>query len=230
MMNTMTTPKALVVEDDMETANFVASGLIDRGFACDCVPSGMDGLRLISENPYEIAIVDVALDGDFSGLDLIKAARQTGIDTPVIVLSSFSRAADKIAGLRCGADDYLGKPFARDELLARVEVQMRRSGTIRATKVLKAHDIRLCQETREVRRGQQPINLTSGEYALLELLMQNMNRTISLRTILQNVWDMDYVPSSKVVETRICSLRKKLCAHGEENVIFTVRGFGYVLR
>ena len=210
MMNTMATPKALVVEDDVETANFVASGLIDRGFACDCATSGVDGLRLISEKPYEIAIVDVALDGDFTGLDLIKDARQRGVNTPIIVLSSFNHAADKIVGLKCGADDYLGKPFARDELLARVEAQIRRSGSVRAAKVLKAHDITLCPETREVRRVQQPISLTSGEYALLELLMRNMNRTISFRAILQNVWNTDYVPSSKVVETRVCSLRKKL--------------------
>jgi len=229
-MNAIATPKALVVEDDMETANFVSAGLILRGFACDCVSSGVEGLRLISEKPYEIAIVDVALDGSFSGLDLIKAARQREIKTPIIVLSSFNHASDKVIGLNSGADDYLGKPFARDELLARVEAQMRRSRRARIGRVLKAHDITLRQETREVWRGSHPISLTSGEYALLELLMQNMNRTISVRTILRNVWNMDYMPSSKVVETRVCSLRKKLCANGEPNVIFTARGFGYVLK
>ena len=229
-MNTTTPTKVLVVEDDMGTANFVSAGLIARGFACDCASTGTQGLRMITENPYEVAIVDVSLGGGISGLDLVKTARTRGINIPIIILSSFSQAADKVIGLNCGADDYLGKPFALNELLARVEAQIRRSERIRVAKILKVHDITLCQETHEVWRGSRPINLTSGEYALLELLMQNKNRTISLRTILHNVWNMDYVPSSKVVETRICSLRKKLCDNGEQNVIFTVRGFGYVLR
>lgn len=229
-MNAAEKMKALIVEDDMETANFVSSGLIDRGFDCDCVSSGTEGLRLISERHYEIAIIDVALDSGFSGLDLIKAARQRGIIIPMIVMSAFNHASDKIAGLNCGADDYIGKPFARDELFARVGAQIRRSGRARAAKVLKVHDITLNPETREVWRGLHPISLTHGEYALLELLMQNASRTTSIRTILRNVWNMDYVPSSKVVETRVCSLRKKLCANGEKNCIFTARGFGYVLK
>ena len=229
-MNAIEKMKALIVEDDMETANFVSAGLIDRGFDCDCVSSGMEGLRLISERHYEIAIVDVALDSAFSGLDLITATRQRGIRTPMIVMSAFNQASDKIAGLNCGADDYIGKPFARNELFARVEALIRRAGHARASNVLKVHDITLNPETREVWRGSHPISLTYGEYALLELLMQNANRTISLRTILRNVWNLDYVPSSKVVETRVCSLRKKLCVNGEKNFIFTVRGFGYVLK
>lgn len=226
----MTPMKALIVEDDRETANFVSLGLANKGFDCEQTSSGETGLRLVSERQYDIAIVDITLKDRISGLDLVRSARRKGVKTPIIVLSAMNLAADKIAGLNCGADDYLGKPFARDELVARVMAHVRRTGYTRAESVLRAQDITLRPETHDVHRGSRQIILTSGECALLELLMRNAGKTVSARRILRDLWGFDYVPTSKVVETRIFSLRKKLCANGEPNVIFTERGFGYVLR
>ena len=204
---TTPTMRALIVEDDKETVDFVSAGLAEKDFACDPAASGEDGLRKISAHPYDIAIIDITLAGSMSGLDLIRTARKRGVKTPIIVLSAMNTPADKIDGLNCGADDYLGKPFARNELVARVSAHIRRTSYAQSYDVLKVKDLTLCMETHEVKRGARQINLTTGEYAL-----------------------MDYVPSSKIVETRICSLRKKLCAAGEPNIIFTMRGFGYVLR
>jgi len=222
--------RVLLVEDDKNTAIFVANALVKNGFACDQTASGEDGLQHIATIPYDIAIVDITLAGSMSGLDLIKTARRRGIKTPIIVLSALSEPCEKIAGLNCGADDYLGKPFSISELLARVLAQVRRSSYAHGYGVLRARDLTLCRETREVRRGGRHIDLTTGEYALLELMMRNKGRIVTPQMILQSVWGMDYVPSSKIVETRMCAIRKKLCADGEPEMITTIRGFGYVLR
>ena len=221
--------KALIVEDDRETAILLSKRLADKGFACDCTSFGDEGLQMISSNPYNIAVVDITLNGDMSGLDLIKSARKKGVKTPIIVLSALNESFDKTLGLDCGADDYLGKPFAINEFLARVSAQLRRTAYSQSYEVLTVNDLTLCQETHEVRRGSRPVSLTPGEYALLELLMRNSGRTVTTRMILQSIWDMDYAPS-KIVETRICAIRKKLCANGEPDMITTIRGFGYVLR
>lgn len=222
--------RALIVEDDKNTANFVASALAKKGFACDRAASGEDGLQHIAANPYDTAIVDITLAGSMSGLDLIKTARRRGVKTPIIVLSAMNEPYERTEGLNSGADDYLGKPFSISELLARVLAQVRRSSYAHGYGVLRARNLTLCRETHEVRRGGRLLDLTTGEYALLELLMRNKGRTVTPQMILQSVWGMDYVPSSKIVETRICAIRKKLCADGEPDMIATVRGFGYVLR
>ena len=220
---------ALIIEDDKATADFVSKGLAESGFVCDRTASGVDGLQKITTLTYAVAIVDIKLADDMSGLDLIKTARRKGVKTPIIVLSAMNESFEKTAGLNAGADDYLGKPFALTELLARVFAQMRRSSYSQCYDLLKVRDLTLCRETHEARRGGRQISLTPGEYALLELLMRNTGKTISARTILQSVWDADYAPS-KIVETRICSLRKKLCANGEPDMITTARGFGYALK
>ena len=124
---TTPTMRALIVEDDKETVDFVSAGLAEKGFACDPAASGEDGLRKMSAHPYDIAIVDITLEGTMSGLDLIRTARKRGVKTPIIVLSAMNTPADKIDGLNCGADDYLGKPFARNELVARVSAHIRRT-------------------------------------------------------------------------------------------------------
>ena len=223
--------RVLIVEDDKETLLFIAKTLAKNGFACDHAESGEDGLLKITTTPYDTAIVDITLVGSMSGLDLIKAARKKNVKTPIIVLSAMNEPYERTNGINCGADDYLGKPFAISELLARVMAQVRRSSYAQGYgAILRAKDLTLCRETHEVRRGGRPVDLTTGEYVLLELLMRNKGRTITPQMILQSVWGMDYVPSSKIVETRICAIRKKLCANGEPDMITTVRGFGYVLR
>ena len=222
--------RALIVEDDNASVHFESRILATIGFTCDRAASGEDGLRKITTFPYDIAMVDIKLIGSMSGLDLIKAARKQGVKTPIIVLSAMNEAHERTSGLKCGADDYMGKPFAGYELAARVEALVRRASYAQSYEVLRANDLTLCRETHEVKRGDRLVNLTAGEYTLLELLMRNKGRTVTTKMILRSVWGTDYIPSSKIVETRICSIRKKLCANGEPDIITTVRGFGYVLR
>ena len=222
--------RVLIVEDDNMSVHFVSRIIAKSGFDYDRVASGEDGLRKITAHPYDAAIVDIKLIGSMSGLDLIKAAREKGVKTPIIVLSAMNQPHDRISGLNCGADDYLGKPFSSSELLARVMALVRRTSYAQSYGTMRTKDLSLNKETHEVKRGNRTVNLTAGEYSLLELLMRNAGRTVTPRMILQNIWGVDYIPSSKIVETRICMLRKKLCANGEPDMISTIRGFGYVLR
>lgn len=219
----------LIIEDDRETVAFISSGLEARGFACASTGSGMSGLAMISKGDYDVAVVDIRLP-DISGFELIRLVRDKKITIPLIVLSSMNTPADKIAGLNCGADDYLGKPFARDELIARIDALLRRASTTRQSSLLRVKDLCIDTESHEVRRGNRLIELTTGEFALLELLARHAGKTLSTAALCRQVWGSDYLPTSPVVETRICFIRRKLCADGEPNMIFTVKGFGYVLR
>ena len=222
--------KALIVEDDREEASFVSASLAAKGFRCRRVASGEAGLQELTANSFDIAIIDVVLGGGMSGIELIKQIRKMNINTPVIVLSGRNLPADKIEGLNCGADDYVGKPFARDELLARVDAVLRRSSGAKSGRTLRVKDLSICTTTREVRRGGTLVELTTGEYELLEFLTTNTGRTLSTKVILQRVWNVDSLPPSKIVESRICSLRRKLSPNGEPDMISTIRGFGYVLK
>ena len=221
--------KALIIEDDRETADFVTEGLKAKGFACETAGRGQLGLEKIDNERFDVAVVDIKLP-DISGFELIRLIRERSILTPIIVLSSMNTPADKIAGLNCGADDYLGKPFARDELLARIFALLRRATATHDSSALRVHDLVLDTEAHVVRRGNREIILRNGEYALLEFMMKNAGKTLSPARIVSAIWGTEYLPSSSVVETRVYALRRKLCAMGEPNMIFTVRGFGYVLR
>ena len=222
--------KALIVEDDREDASFVSAGLETKGFRCRLVTSGEAGLKELYTNSFDIAIVDVVLGNGMSGIELIKEMRKRKINTPVIVLSGRNLPSDKIEGLNCGADDYVGKPFAKDELLARVDAVLRRSSGMKSDTTLRVKDLSIRTDTHEVRRGGKPVDLTTGEYELLEFLMSNTGRTLSTKMILHKVWNVDSLPTSKIVESRICSLRRKLSQNGEPDMISTIRGFGYVLK
>lgn len=222
--------KALIVEDDRVEASFVSESLAAKGFQCKRVANGEAGLLELYANSFDIAIIDVVLGDGMSGIELITQMRKRKINTPVIVLSGRNLPADKIEGLNCGADDYVGKPFARDELLARVDAVLRRSSGAKSERTLRVKDLSVCTDTHEVRRGGRPVELTTGEYGLLEFLMRNAGRTLSTKVILQSVWNVDSLPPSKIVESRICSLRRKLSQNGEPDMISTIRGFGYVLK
>ena len=222
--------KALIVEDNREEASFVSASLEENGLRCRCVKSGEAELRELSSHSFDIAIVDVVLCGEMSGIELIKRLRKEKVNTPVIVLSGMNLPADKIVGLNCGADDYVGKPFAKDELLARVDAVLRRSTGKGTDRTLRVKDLSVCTDTHEVRRGDRIVELTAGEYKLLEFLAASAGRNIPTNTILKRVWNVDSLPPSKIVEARICSLRRKLSQNGEPNMIFTTRGFGYVLK
>lgn len=222
--------KALIVEDNGEEASFVSASLAAKGFRCSRVATGEAGLQELYTNSFDIAIIDVVLGDGMSGIELVKQMRKRKINTPIIVLSGRNLPSDKIVGLNCGADDYVGKPFARDELLARVDAVLRRSTGMKSNRTLRVKDLSICTDTHEVRRSGRPVDLTTGEYELLEFLMTNTGRTLSTKIILQKVWNVDSLPPSKIVESRICSLRRKLSPNGEPDMISTIRGFGYVLK
>lgn len=221
--------RVIIIEDDFETASFVTNGLEDLGYECTVSSSAESGLKQLTNKSYDLAVVDIQLPG-ISGLELVRRLREQGNRIPILILSSLGQPADKICGLNIGADDYLAKPFALNELTARVNALLRRSTAPRADRPIRIRDILIDTKNRKVIRNGRNISLTAQEYKILEYLASNPGRVLTVKMILQEVWRYDSVPITTVVETRMCVLRKKLCANGEKNVIHTVRGFGYVLR
>lgn len=221
--------RVAIIEDDAETASFVANGLEELGFKCTTLATAESGLKQLTDRPHDLAIVDIQLPG-ISGLELIRRLREQGNKIPILILSSLGQPADKISGLNIGADDYLGKPFALNELTARVNALLRRATAPAIRKLIRIKDITIDTQGRKVVRNGRTITLTGQEYKILEYLACNPGRVLTVKMILQEVWRYDSVPLTTVVETRMCVLRKKLCANGEKNVIHTIRGFGYVLR
>lgn len=221
--------RALIVEDDIKTANFVARGLFEIGLSNEIVNNGEDALVKLVDDIYDIAIVDIQLPG-LSGFELIRRLRESGNKIPVLILSALNQTADRISGLNIGADDYLTKPFALNELTARVNAILRRTAP-HASDTLVIRHLSIHRLERKAYLQGKLLDLTPREYALLEYMAQNANRTVTADMILRNVWG-DSIPSmTTVVESMVCKLRHKLCPNKRsENLIFTVRGFGYVLR
>jgi two-component system, OmpR family, response regulator len=221
--------RLLLVEDDQKIATFVKKGFKAEGFAVDHAANGMDGLDLALTEPYDAAVIDIMLP-ELDGLSLIGRMRREKVMTPVIILSAKGAIDDRIKGLQIGGDDYLSKPFAFSELLARVQALIRRaSGATEPTRLSYA-DLSVDMLTREVRRGGTRIDLQPLEYSLLEYLMRNAGRVVSKTMIMEHVWDYHFDPQTNVVEARICRLRDKLDKGFDEKLIHTVRGVGYVLR
>lgn len=220
---------AILVEDDRENASFVSKGLKDQGFTCVIAPDGETGWRKMLAEPFDIAIVDIRLPG-MSGFELIRRLREVGNRIPIVVLSALDQPGDKICGLNIGADDYLAKPFALNELIARVNALLRRTTGRPAEERIVIRDLVVDTVARKAFRNGNDINLTPREYCLLEYLVRNARRTVTVKMILREVWKYDSTPLTKVVEARMCLLRKKLCQGGEDELIHTVRGFGYVLK
>jgi two-component system OmpR family response regulator len=221
--------RILLVEDDLKIASFVRKGLKSAGFAVDHAVEGETGLHLILTEPYDAAIVDVMLP-KLDGLTLIKKMRGTGLNTPVIVLSAKGSTEDRVRGLQAGSDDYLPKPFAFSELLARVQALLRRAGNIVEPTQLIVGDIFLNLITREVKRTEKRIELQPLEFSLLEYLMRNAGRVVSKTMIMEHVWDYHFDPMTNVVESRISRLRDKIDKGFSGKMIHTVRGAGYVLK
>ncbi len=221
--------RILLVEDDKKTATFIVKGLQRAGFAVDHAANGEDGLHLALTEPYDAAVVDVMLPkGD--GLSLIEELRRKKVNTPVIFLSAKRSVDDRIRGLQTGGDDYLTKPFAFSELLARVRALLRRvSGTPEPTR-LKAGPLSLDLLKRDVLREEARVDLQPREFALLEYLMRHPGEAISKTTLLEHIWGYDFDPQTNVVDVLVCRLRKKLGAESGEELIHTIRGVGYVLK
>jgi len=219
----------LVVEDDATIAGFVAKGLRQEGFAVDVADNGVDGLELARHTPYDAAIVDVMLPR-LDGLSLVAAIRRAGVQTPVLFLSALRSVDDRVRGLQTGGDDYLVKPFAFVELLARVQALVRRGATPPEPARLTAGDLTLDLVTRRAERAGTVIELRPREFALLALLMRHAGRVVSKTMILSHVWDYSFDPSTNVVDVLVFRLREKIDRPFQTKLIHTVRGIGYVLR
>lgn len=221
--------RILVVEDDQKIASFIEKGLREAGFAVDCAADGEEGLDLGQNEPYDAAIVDVMLPKR-DGLSLIEALRREKVKTPILVLSAKRSVDDRIRGLQIGGDDYLTKPFAFSELLARVQALIRRaSGAVEPTR-LTVGDLTLELLTREVTRGGRKIELQAKELSLLEYLMRNAGRIVSKTMILEHVWNYSFDPQTNVVDVLVHRLRSKIDRDFPTKMIHTLRGVGYVLK
>ena len=221
--------RILLVEDDLKIASFVLKGLKESGFAVDHAPDGEEGLYLALNEPYDAAIIDIMLP-KLDGLSLIEELRRQKVNTPVIILSAKRSVDDRVDGLQKGGDDYLTKPFAFSELLARVQALIRRSTGASEPTGLAVGDLSMNLLTREVIRGGKKIDLQPSEFALLEYLMRNAGKVVSKTMIMEHVWDYNFDPQTNVVEARICRLREKIDKDFGVKLIQTIRGAGYVLK
>jgi two-component system OmpR family response regulator len=221
--------RTLLVEDDVKIASFIKKGLKESGFAVDHVADGEEGLHLGLTESYDLGIIDIMLP-KLDGLNLIKELRRKSINTPIIILSAKRSIDDRVKGLKTGSDDYLTKPFAFSELLARIHALIRRaSGTSEPTR-LSVGDLSLNLITREVIRAGKEIDLQPLEFSLLEYLMRNAGRVVSKTMIMEHVWDYNFDPHTNVVEARMSKLRDKMDKFFDKKLINTIRGVGYVLR
>ncbi len=219
--------RILVVEDDKKIASFVVNGLKQSGFAVDHASEGEDGLFRAQTIPYDAAVVDVMLP-KMDGLTLIEQLRANGARTPVLVLSAKASVDDRVRGLQAGGDDYLTKPFAFSELLARIQALIRRATQTPELTRFAVGDLTLDLLTREVKRGGEHIDLQPREFALLEYLMRHPNRPVTKTMILEHIFDYSFDPQTNVVDVLVHRLRSKV--DRERAMIHTIRGVGYVLR
>ena len=221
--------RILLVEDDQKIALFIIKGLKAEGFAVDHAANGEDGLHLALTEPYDAAVIDIMLP-KLDGLALIERMRQAKNKIPVIILSAKDTVDDRVAGLQTGGDDYLTKPFAFSELLARIQALIRRSTDQDEPTRLVVGDLSMNLITREVVRSEKTIDLQPLEFSLLEYLMRNAGRVVSKTMIMEHVWDYYFDPQTNVVESRIYKLREKIDKNFATKLIQTVRGVGYVLK
>ena len=220
--------KVLVIEDDPTVGNFVRRGLEEQRWGVQLVADGEEGERLATSDAYDVVILDMRLPGK-SGMDVLNSLRARGFERPVLVLTAQDAVDAKVETLRAGADDYVTKPFAFEELLARVEALARRPRAI-ASPVLKVADLVVDQATREVRRGGELIDVTPKEYAVLEYLMRHAGRVMSRTLITEYAWGYHFDPGTNIVDVVINHLRKKIDAPSDRRLISTVRGVGYMIR
>ena len=220
--------RALIVEDDRAIADFVGRGLREAGFAVDQAADGATGLELALSEPYDVAIVDLMLPKR-DGLSLIDELRRRGRTTPVLILSARRSVDDRVRGLQSGGDDYLTKPFAFAELLARVQALVRRATRAPEPTTLTIGDLTLDLLSRKVTRGGTPIELRPREFALLEYLMRNPSKVVSKTMILSHVWDYSFDPQTNIVDVLVSRLREKIDRPFDHKLLRTVRGVGYVL-
>jgi two-component system OmpR family response regulator len=219
--------RILVVEDDAKIASFVVKGLKQSGFAVDHCPDGEEGHLLASTISYDAAVIDIMLP-KLDGLSLVQALRKEGIRVPVIILSAKASVDDRIKGLQAGGDDYLTKPFAFSELLARVQALIRRASNAGEPTRLSAGDLTLDLVKREVARNGEKIELQPREFALLEYLLRHAGRVVTKTMIMEHIWDYSFDPQTNVVDVLVSRLRNKI--DKDKKLVHTIRGVGYVLK
>jgi len=221
--------RILVIEDDLKIAEFIQKGLKSSGFAVDHAATGNQGFEMAFGEPYDTMVVDIMLP-ELDGISLIKKIRGKKNNTPIIILSARDRVDDRVNGLQAGADDYLTKPFAFSELLARIQALIRRASNITDPVNLSYADLSIDILKRQVKRNDEIVELQPLEFSLLEYLLRNRERVVSRTMIMEHVWDYNFDPMTNVVEARICRLRDKIDKDFEPKLIHTVRGAGYVLK
>jgi two-component system OmpR family response regulator len=221
--------RILAIEDDAITAKEIVAELNSHGLDVDWVDNGRDGLARAVSGDYDLITLDRMLP-EMDGLTIVTSLRAQGIATPILMISALSDVDERVRGLRAGGDDYLPKPFASDEMAARVEVLLRRSNPAAASKtMLQVADLTLNLISREARRGEQPLTLLPTEYKLLEFLMRNSGQVITRMMIFQEVWGYHFDPGTNLIDVHIGRLRKKIDQPGNAPLIQTVRGSGYVI-
>ena len=219
----------LLIEDDTEAARFLVKGLRESGYSVDHAADGREGLFRATEGQFDLVITDRMLP-HIDGLAIIELMRRKGLATPVLVLSALGGVDDRVRGLKAGGDDYLTKPFAFAELLARIEALLRRRSSAPQATRLKVEDLELDLLARRVTRAGREVELTARELKLLEFLMRRAGQVVTRTMLLEGVWDFHFDPKTSVVETHISRLRAKLDREGAPPLIHTMRGAGYCLR
>jgi two-component system, OmpR family, response regulator len=222
--------KVLLVEDNARVAEFVRKGLGEAGHTVDHADNGRDGLFLAASERYDAIVLDRMLPGGIDGIGILEAMRKTGNRTPVLILSALGEVDERIRGLKAGGDDYLAKPFAMGELLARLEALGRRGGgSAPVATVLRVGDLEMDLLARKVSRGGKPVALQPREFKLLEYLMRHAGQVVTRTMLLENVWEYHFDPQTNVIDVHVSRLRQKIDAGFAPQLLHTVRGAGYKL-
>jgi two-component system, OmpR family, copper resistance phosphate regulon response regulator CusR len=220
--------RLLVVEDEKKVAGFIKKGLVEEGYAVDVAPDGRTGLHMALDRVHDLIVLDIHLP-KMNGLEVLKELRRQRVATPVLLLTVRATIEDKVLGLDSGADDYLTKPFAFQELLARIRALIRRRAQVEQAE-LRIADLILDPAQHTVSRGNERIELTSKEFALLDYFMRNPGRVLTRTMIAEHVWDYDFDSMTNVIDVYVNYLRKKIDSGREPKLIHTVRGVGYTLK
>ena len=221
--------RILVIEDDEQTAGYLRKGLKEAGHAVDYSKDGRDGLFMVTNERYDLLIVDRMLPG-IDGLSIVKVLRSENVRTPILILSALGQVDDRVRGLKAGADDYLSKPYAFSELTARVEALLRRTGAESVETRLSVADLELDLLKRTATRAGQPIELKPREFRLLEYLMRHEGQVVTRTMLLEGVWDYPFDPQTNVIDVHMSRLRQKIDKGFDKPLLQTVRGAGYTLR
>jgi len=221
--------RILIVEDDREAASYIVKGFAEAGHVADHAVDGLSGYDMARDGPYDVLIVDRMLPR-LDGLSMIGRLRSEGVETPVLILSALGEVDDRVKGLRAGGDDYLAKPYAFAELLARVEVLARRRSGKGEVTVYRVGDLELDRLSHSVRRGSEDVDLQPREFRLLEYLMKNAGQVVTRTMLLENVWDYHFDPGTNVIDVHVSRLRAKLDKGFDKPLLHTVRGAGYMIR